>query len=82
MDRVNADIAAAKLDAMVVIGDDQREIFKDASRPAIGVYYGPTIRNATAPKEPPEDWYFADQRRRLEDKEDRFYPVQSAWQNF
>ncbi len=71
-----------ELDALVVIGDDQREIFKDASRPAIGVYYGPTIRNAAAPKEPPKDWYFADQRRRLEDKDDRFYPVQSALAEF
>jgi 3-O-methylgallate 3,4-dioxygenase len=82
MDRVNADIAAAELDALIVIGDDQREIFKDASRPAIGVYYGPTIRNAAAPKEPPTDWYFADQRRRLEDKDDRFYPVQAALAEF
>jgi len=78
MNRVESDIEAARLDVMIVIGDDQREIFKDASRPAIGVYYGDTIRNAAAPKEPPADWYFADQRARLEENEDRFYPVHAA----
>lgn len=78
MDRVQADITAAKLDVLIVIGDDQREIFKDACRPAIGVYYGDTIRNAAAPATPTDDWYFQDQRRRLEDGEDRFYPCHSA----
>ena len=40
MDRLDADIAAATLDVLIIVGDDQREIFKDACRPAIGVYYG------------------------------------------
>jgi Catalytic LigB subunit of aromatic ring-opening dioxygenase len=75
MDRLEADIRAAKLDALIVIGDDQREIFRDDSRPAIGVYYGPTIRNAAAPSPPPDDWYLRDQSRRLEDKADAHYPV-------
>jgi Catalytic LigB subunit of aromatic ring-opening dioxygenase len=74
MDRLHADIKAARLDVMIVVGDDQREIFKDACRPAIGVYYGDTIRNAAAPGTPTEDWYLRDQRRRLEDGSDRFYP--------
>lgn len=75
MNRLHGDIAAARLDALIIIGDDQREIFTDAARPAIGIYYGPTIRNAAAPAAVPEDWYRRDQRRRLEDKEDRHYPV-------
>ena len=33
---------------VVVLGDDQREIFQDDCRPAIGIYYGETIRNAAA----------------------------------
>jgi hypothetical protein len=74
MDRLQAAIKAARLDALIVVGDDQREIFKDACRPAIGVYYGDTIRNAAAPREPTDDWYLCDQRRRLEDDNDRFYP--------
>jgi 3-O-methylgallate 3,4-dioxygenase len=78
MDRLEADIAAARLDALIVIGDDQREIFKDACRPAIGVYYGETIRNAAAPSTPVDDWFLMDQRRRLEDGKDRFYPCHPA----
>ncbi len=73
MDRLQADLAAAKLDALIVIGDDQREIFKDSCRPAIGIYYGAKIRNAAAPPTPTDDWYARDQRRRLEDGSDRFY---------
>jgi hypothetical protein len=78
MNRLQADIEAAKLDALVVIGDDQREIFKDACRPAIGIYYGESIRNAAAPSAPVDDWYLRDQRRRLEEGADRFYPCHSA----
>jgi Catalytic LigB subunit of aromatic ring-opening dioxygenase len=78
MSRLHAAIEAAKLDVLIVVGDDQREIFKDACRPAIGIYYGDSIRNAAAPSTPVADWYLQDQRRRLEDGSDRFYPCHSA----
>jgi 3-O-methylgallate 3,4-dioxygenase len=78
MNRLESDIAAAKLDVMIVIGDDQREIFKDDLRPAIGIYYGETIRNAAAPTAPVNDWYLQDQRKRLEEGQDRFYPCHPA----
>jgi hypothetical protein len=78
MDRLERDIDASGVDALVIIGDDQREIFKDAFRPAIAVYYGKTIRNAAAPAEPATDWYLQDQRKRMEDKEDRHYPCHPA----
>ena len=78
MDRLNANIVAAALDVLIIIGDDQREIFKDACRPAIGIYYGDTIRNAAAPATPTSDWYLLDQRRRLEDGADRHYPCHSS----
>jgi catalytic LigB subunit of aromatic ring-opening dioxygenase len=78
MSRLHEDIQSAKLDALIVVGDDQKEIFKDACRPAIGVYYGETIRNAAAPTAPTDDWYMQDQRRRLEDGSDRFYPCHAA----
>ena len=78
LDRLEADIAAANLDALVIVGDDQREIFTDDCRPAIAVYYGETIRNAAAPTEPASDWFFQDQRGRLEDGADRYYPCDAA----
>lgn len=78
MDRLERDIAASGVDVLVIIGDDQREMFKDAFRPAIAIYYGETIRNAAAPAEPTADWYLQDQRKRMEDKEDRHYPCHPA----
>jgi Catalytic LigB subunit of aromatic ring-opening dioxygenase len=46
--RLRDDIAAAKLDALIVVGDDQEEMFDHSNMPAIGVYYGETITNAQA----------------------------------
>ena len=59
----HAILRAARLDALIVLGDDQRELFQDACRPAIGIYYGDTIRNAAAPEPPPEDWFRRAQQR-------------------
>ena len=39
-------IDVTKLDALVIIGDDQHELFQDSMMPALGIYYGRTIRNA------------------------------------
>jgi 3-O-methylgallate 3,4-dioxygenase len=78
MDRLERDIVASNIDVLVIIGDDQREVFKDALRPAIAIYYGDTIRNAAAPQEPAADWYLQDQRKRMEDKEDRHYPCHAG----
>jgi 3-O-methylgallate 3,4-dioxygenase len=52
--RLRADVAAAALDALIIVGDDQEEVFDPGSQPAIGIYYGPTIRNAqaAAPRDP------------------------------
>jgi hypothetical protein len=79
MDRLQDAITANRLDALIVVGDDQREIFKDACRPAIGVYYGDTIRNAAAPgPAPPGDFYRAAVYRRMEEGSDVHYPCDSA----
>jgi catalytic LigB subunit of aromatic ring-opening dioxygenase len=78
MDRLQSAIAAAKLDVLVIVGDDQREIFGDECRPAIAVYYGGSIRNAPAPAEPTNSWYLQDQRKRMEDKVERFYPCHAG----
>ena len=59
MDRLEADLTAAQLDVLIIIGDDQREIFQDACRPAIGIYYGETIRNAAALSTPASDWWLS-----------------------
>jgi 3-O-methylgallate 3,4-dioxygenase len=44
MRRLREDIAAARLDALIVVGDDQEELFQHNNMPAIGIYYGASIR--------------------------------------
>ncbi|MGB6538972.1 MAG: extradiol ring-cleavage dioxygenase [Xanthobacteraceae bacterium] len=78
MDRLERDMTGSAVDVLVIIGDDQREVFKDAFRPAIAIYYGETIRNAAAPQESTSDWYLQDQRKRMEEKDDRHYPCHPA----
>lgn len=55
MGRMSSAIAAAKLDVLIVCGDDQHEIFNDLAMPPIAVYYGDTIRNAAS--SPSSDWF-------------------------
>lgn len=74
MARVKREIAEAALDVLVIVGDDQHELFGDAHMPSIGIYYGETIRNAARPAAAPADWYRRAQMRRLEDDTDRHYP--------
>lgn len=38
-------IAAARLDALIVVGDDQKEVLDDRNLPPLLVYWGATIRN-------------------------------------
>ena len=67
-------IDATELDALVIIGDDQHELFQDSMMPAIGIYYGERIRNAARWKSP-VDWYQRAMMERLEPKHDVHYPV-------
>ena len=39
---------AARLDVLIVVGDDQTELFRTTNNPAFAIYYGETIRNAEA----------------------------------
>lgn len=59
LDRLAAVIAAANLDALVVIGDDQQELFSGAHVPAIAIYTGSEIvthpKNEVTPNLP--TWY-------------------------
>ena len=70
-------VEAAKLDVLIVLGDDQHELFYDNNMPAIGIYYGETIRNAVKKELPPDQWYKRAQQKRLEDEVERDYPVDS-----
>jgi len=79
LDRLAQAIADARLDALVVVGDDQKELFRDDNLPALLVYQGATI--AHAPRRPkPEwvDWFAAIQARYYPDGARVDHPVARA----
>ena len=75
MGRLREEIARARLDVLVICGDDQQELFRDLLMPAIGVYYGKTIRNGVRQELPASEWYRRAQMLRLEERVERHYPV-------
>jgi Catalytic LigB subunit of aromatic ring-opening dioxygenase len=58
LDRLSDSIANARLDALIVVGDDQREQYFEDNMPAFLVYCGASIANAPLqlPAEAPEYW--------------------------
>jgi 3-O-methylgallate 3,4-dioxygenase len=78
IDRLARAIAAARLDALVVVGDDQREQYLEDNQPAFLVYGGATIENApmALPQNAPEYWKRARSQYHEPDAR-RAYPVAS-----
>jgi len=76
IDRLARAIAAARLDALVVVGDDQREQYLDDNLPAFLVYCGATIVNGTLdlPEGAPAYWRRA-RSQYHEPEAPREYPV-------
>ncbi len=75
MARLKEHIAAAKLDVLVICGDDQAELFRETLMPSIGIYYDKTIRNGVRKELPASEWYKRAQMKRLEEREERLYPI-------
>jgi 3-O-methylgallate 3,4-dioxygenase len=75
-------LASARLDALIVFGDDQDESYLEDCRPAFAVYYGETIRNSNEQHERYKarfpDWYLKNRQAFYEDEAPRDYPVHSA----
>jgi Catalytic LigB subunit of aromatic ring-opening dioxygenase len=79
VERLADAIAAARLDALVIVGDDQREQYRDDNLPAFLVYWGEKITNTVSdvPDSAPEYW----KRARMQYHEvdgPRDYPVAAA----
>ena len=78
MDDLRARIAAARLDVLIIVGDDQTELFRTSNNPAFAIYYGKTIRNtAREPALPQDPWVKSARMWRHEPEVDRDYPVKS-----
>jgi hypothetical protein len=58
IEHLASNIAAAKLDALIIIGDDQKEQYHDENMPSVLVYTGTTIQNtpSSLPANAPAYW--------------------------
>src|SRR5829696_4809250 len=79
MARLGDYLRGARLDALIVVGDDQDELYHDHNMPGILVYYGETIPNVPlgADFKGPE-WARRATARWFEEREPRDYPVDAA----
>jgi 3-O-methylgallate 3,4-dioxygenase len=79
IERLERELAEARLDALIIIGDDQHEQFFDDNMPAILVYAGETIVNnpLSMPEEAPQWWRRARSQYHVSD-EPREFPVASG----
>lgn len=77
MDELRDRIHAACLDVLVLVGDDQTELFRTTNNPAFAIYYGKTIRNGAQVHTESDAWYQKARIWRQEPGGDRDYPVDS-----
>lgn len=78
MDALGQRIRNARLDVLLIVGDDQTELFRTTNNPAFAIYYGPSIRNtAREPAAPGDNWVKTARMWRHEPEADREYPVKS-----
>jgi hypothetical protein len=74
LDRLAAEIRDARLDAIVVFGDDQKELFFEDNLPALMLYLGKTLpHKMRAPKKEWVDWFA--------DVQGRYYPQEGCLQH-
>jgi hypothetical protein len=76
MDHLRELLAGSRLDALIVVGDDQKELYFETNLPSVLVYYGETIRNA--PRRSAlqvNDWYQRATARYYEADGARDFPV-------
>ena len=78
MDALGRRIRDARLDVLLIVGDDQTELFRTSNNPTFAIYYGNTIRNtAREPASPSDNWVKSARMWRHEPETDREYPVKS-----
>jgi 3-O-methylgallate 3,4-dioxygenase len=65
----------ARLDAVVIVGDDQHELYHEDNLPSLLVYHGETIRNVPPRNPSGPDWARRANARYYEEREPRDYPV-------
>src|SRR5439155_4872592 len=77
MARLGDYLREARLDTLIVVGDDQEELYHAENMPGILVYYGQTIRNVPLAPVANPNWGWRASARWHEEKVPRDYPVNS-----
>jgi hypothetical protein len=82
MARLSQMLAAARLDTLIVMSDDQDEAYLEDARPTFAIYYGETILNSNEQHEQyhqrfPE-WYVKNRQAFFEEAKPRAYPVDAG----
>jgi hypothetical protein len=75
MSRLGDHLREARLDCLIVVGDDQEELYHSGNMPGILVYYGDTIRNVPMAPVSNPNWGWKANARWHEEKVPREYPV-------
>lgn len=76
LERLRAALRDADLDALIVVGDDQDELYDDRNMPCFLIYRGDTIPNLPMTPNPDRpDWWNRAASRYYEDAAPRDYPV-------
>lgn len=78
LERLREDIRTSKLDALIIVGDDQDELFNASNMPSFAVYCGDHIGNGPRSAEHAESWVVRAKDRRLEARAGVEYPVHAA----
>src|SRR6516164_8674756 len=78
VEHLRAAIRRAELDALIVVGDDHKELYQDDNLPAFVVYHGKTIRNVPLAGFEGPDWARRATARYYEERGAREYPVESG----
>lgn len=81
VEQLGSVIRDAKLDTLIVVGDDQKELYDDANMPAVLLFRGKTIRNMPLTGHPGPAWARAVTERYYEKEVPREYPVDETLAN-
>jgi hypothetical protein len=75
VERLGAVVRNARLDTLIVVGDDQKELYDDDNMPSVLLYRGASIRNVPLTSHPGPDWARQASARYFEPEQPRDYPV-------
>jgi len=68
-------VKKAEIDILIIVGDDQKELYKDNNMPSILMYRGETIRNVPLTSRPGPEWAKKASAKYYEAEIEKEYPV-------